>query len=133
MFFLFLFLSQYSDDMGKAKASACPDHEDKSKTASMSTGEKMTLARDTWESYIRDGFVLNKSEAYSHDPAGDYLPLVEQTTAATGVVSTHVLEQPLDFSPLAAGYADKAKVTTLYGSFLSQRAHCMHAEIYSGA
>ena len=88
--------------MGEARATSCSNdtHTDFwTDPAAISNEEK----------YRQAGF-LAPDDRKGNDPAGNFLPLVQQESDALGQVNTTVLEQPLDFTNLATKYSAFATV-----------------------
>jgi len=99
----------YSDDMGKGRLSSCP-----SGSYDLSRGNRIGTEGgndddNPWNrnQYKNMGFLGEKEgngqlqqKDQEYDPAGDWLPLVYQVNG-----STHILEQPLDFTTLSHKYS----------------------------
>lgn len=109
----------FSDDMGKARASPCdkpgggrsgftqPPGES-SESASAASGAGRSLVGEVLRPYVEAGLAREPTALEAADPAGDFLPLVEQRVAADGSVNTSVLEQPVDLTNLGPQYRDFA-------------------------
>jgi len=86
----------YSDDMGEARATPCTG------TGGEVGATAAGVDEELWASYREGGHLLPEDDVDKRaDPAGNLLPLVHQDDG-----NTTVLEQPLDFTTLAAKYKD---------------------------